>query len=87
MHLLAVRAGLMGNERRAEQAGGFLLHVVDGFDHLDAAGLAATAGMDLRLDDPHRTGKLLGGFHRLIDGERRDAFGTATPNSRSTALA
>ena len=37
----------------------FFLHVVDGFHHLDAAGFAASAGVDLRLHDPNRAGKLL----------------------------
>ena len=71
--LLAVRAGLMRDQRRAEDARGLLLHVVDGFDHLDAAGLAAAAGVDLRLHHPDRAAQLLGALDRLIDGEGRHA--------------
>ena len=40
---------------------------------LDAAALAAAAGVDLRLDDPDRAAELLGGLDRLLDGEGRDA--------------
>ena len=71
--LLAVRAGLMGDQRQAEDARGFLLHVVDGFDHLDAAGLAAAAGVDLRLHHPDRAAEFLGALDRLIDGKGRHA--------------
>ena len=53
--LLAVRAGLMRDQCRAEDARGFFLNVVDGFHHLDAAGLAAAASMNLRLHHPNRT--------------------------------
>ena len=67
--LLAVRAGLVGHERRAEQALGFLLHVVDRLHHLDAAGLAAAAGMDLRLHHQHRQREVARGLHRLLDRE------------------
>ncbi len=69
--LLAVRAGLMGNQRRAEDARGFLLHVVDGFDHLDAAGLTSAAGVDLRLHHPNRAAEFVGSLERLVDGKRR----------------
>ena len=51
----------------------FLLHVVDGFDHLDAAGLAAAAGVDLRLHHPDRAAQFVGALDRLVDGERRHA--------------
>ena len=53
---------------------GFLLHVVDRFDDLDAAGLAAAAGVDLRLHHPDRAAELLRGLHRLFDAERGDAL-------------
>ena len=56
--LLAVRAGLMGDQHRAEQALGLLAHVLDRLHHLDAAGLAAPAGMDLRLDDDDRRAEI-----------------------------
>ena len=32
-----------------------LTHLIDGFCHFDATTLAATAGMDLRFNDPHWT--------------------------------
>ena len=70
---LAVRAGLVRDQRHAEHAGRLFLHVVDGFDHLDAAGFAAPAGVDLRLHHPDRAAQLFGAFDRLIDGERRHA--------------
>ena len=63
------------------------LHIVDGFHHLDAAGLAAAAGMDLRLHDPDRTAKLLRAFDRFVHAERGTPRGTGTPNSRNTAFA
>ena len=56
--LLALRAGLVRDERRAEQALCLLLDVLDRLDHLDAAGLAAPAGVDLRLHDPDRAAEL-----------------------------
>ena len=73
VHLLAARAGLVRDQRRAEQPRRLLSHVVDGLDHLDAAGLAAAAGVDLRLHHPDRAAELLRGLHRLVDAERRDA--------------
>ena len=74
---LALGAGLMRDQRRAEDAGRFLLHVVDRLHDLDAAGLAAAAGVDLRLHHPHRAAERLRGLHRLIDREGRDALGRA----------
>ena len=71
--LLAVRAGLMRDQRRPEDACGFLLHVVDRFDDLDAAGLAAAAGVNLCLHDPDRTAQVLGAVDRLVDAESRNA--------------
>ena len=71
--LLAVRPGLVRDQGRAEEPRRFLLHVVDRFDDLDAAGLAAAAGMDLRLHHPDRPAKLVGGLDRFIDAERRIA--------------
>src|SRR6185436_13754017 len=56
--LLALRAGLRRDESCAEDAGRFLLDVLDRLDHLDAARLAAPAGMDLRLHHPHGAAKV-----------------------------
>ena len=61
---LALRSGLVRHQGRAEDARRFLLHVVDRFHDLDAAGLAAAAGVDLRLHHPDRTAELLGGASR-----------------------
>ena len=58
--LLALGAGLVRDQGRAQDALGFLLDVLDRFDDLDAAGLAAAAGVDLRLHHPDRAGQLLG---------------------------
>ncbi len=73
--LLALRAGLVRDQRRAEDARRFLLHVVDRLDDLDAAGLAAAAGVDLRLHHPDRAAERLRGLHRLVDREGRNALG------------
>ena len=67
LHLLAGRAGLVGDQLHAEHAGGFFAHLVEVRAELDAAALAATAGMDLRLDHPRAVAQLLGGFDRLVD--------------------
>ena len=67
--LLAVRAGLMGHEDGAEQALGLLAHVLGRLHDLDAAGLAASAGMDLRLDDDDRRAEVLCCLDRLLDRE------------------
>ena len=71
--LLAFRSGLMRHQRRAENARRFGLHVVDRFHDLDAAGLAASAGVNLRLHHPHRPAKLLRAADRLVDRECRKA--------------
>ena len=73
--LLALGPGLVRDQRGAEQARGLLLHIVDGLDHLDAAGLAAATGVDLGLHDPDRAAELFGGLDGLLDAERRQALG------------
>src|SRR5262249_35626892 len=65
--------GLMGDERRPEQARGLALHVGDRADHLDAAGLAASAGVNLRLDHPHRAAEIMGALGRIRDREGGNA--------------
>ena len=64
-----MRAGLMRDQRHAQHALGFLLHLLDGFDDLDAAALAAAAGMDLRLHHPDRAAQFLGRRDRFLDRE------------------
>ena len=68
-HHAPLRPGLMGDQRHAQHAGGFALHVVDGAHDLDAAALAAPAGMDLRLDHPDRSAQFLGRRDGFIDRE------------------
>ena len=84
--LLAVRAGLVGDQRRAKQRVASLRHVVDRLDHLDAAGLAAAAGVDLRLDHHDRRASSFAAFTASSTENAGCPRGTGTPNSRSTAL-
>ncbi len=65
--------GLVRDELHAEDLAGALAHFVDRARDLDAAALAAAAGVDLRLHDPHRPAELTSPPHRLVDGERRNA--------------
>ncbi len=51
LHLLSLRAGLVRDELHAEDLLGVLLGLGEVLRHLDAAAFAATAGVDLRLDD------------------------------------
>jgi len=87
MDLLAMRAGLMRDQHGAEQALGLLANLLFRLHQLDAAGLAAAAGMDLCLDDEHRRGQIVRGLDCLFDREAACPRGTGTPNSRSTAFA
>src|SRR5213078_1884849 len=50
--LLAVRPGLVCHQGRAEEPRGLLAHVLDRAHYLDAAGLAAPAGVDLHRKSP-----------------------------------
>ena len=61
----------LGAEHRLARS---LAHVVEGLDQLDAAGLAAAAGMDLRLDHPEVAADGLGRLDRLV-GRAGDAPG------------
>ena len=67
MHLLALRTGLMRDQDRAEQTLRLLAHLLVRFHQLDATGLAASAGVNLRLDDEHRHAELARGLDRLLD--------------------
>ena len=58
LHLLALRAGLVGDELHAEDVLGVQFGVFAGFGDFDAAALAAASGMNLRLDDD--AGRALG---------------------------
>ena len=86
-HDAALGPGLMGHQRLAEQLGGEVARLLGRSHQLDAAGLAAPAGMDLRLDDrlglPER-GERRGG---LLGGDAGLPLGTGTPKRPSTCLA
>ena len=83
--LLAGRAGLHGDQRRAEHFLDELLDLVDRLGEADAAlvagrgflelALAAAAGMDLALHHPERSAELLGGGFGFLGLEDRHALG------------
>ena len=87
-HLLPARAGLVRDQLHAEDLGRALLHLVERLRDLDAAALAAAAGVDLRLDDPHLAAERLRGLDGLVDGKRRNAArnGHAEPAEDLLAL-
>src|SRR5690606_38180118 len=68
LDLFALGAGLVGDERHPQHPPGGLAHVFDRFYDLDAAALAAPAGMDLGLHHPDRSAQLLRLLHRLVGG-------------------
>ena len=68
--LLAVGTGLIGDERLAEQLARDRLGFGAGLGELDAAGLAAAAGMNLRLDDRDRSAEPLGDVVNFFGCER-----------------
>ena len=74
-YFLAFRAGLVGFELHAQDLARDAFHVVNGLGHFDATTLATASGVDLGLDHPHGAAEFLGGFDRLLYGERRDATG------------
>ncbi len=63
---LARFAGLLGHQHPPEQRRGEVAHLLLGPAQLDAAGLAAAAGMDLRLDDPGVAADLAGAVAGLL---------------------
>ena len=69
LHRLALRPGLDRDQPLAEQVLRRVAHLVIGLAQLDAAGLAARAGMDLGLDRPVPTAKLGRGVDSLIGAE------------------
>ena len=69
LDLFALRAGLVGDQAAAQHLVGAGDHLLHGAADLDAAGLAAAAGMDLGLHHPDRTVQLLGdglGLGRVV---------------------
>ena len=71
LHLTALRSGLVGDKCLAEKFGGDLLHLIDRFHHLDAAGLATATGVNLRLHHIDRPAKRLCAGNSLINRESR----------------
>ena len=69
-HLLAVGTGLIGDERLAEQLARDRLGLFGRLGELDAAGLAAAAGMNLRLDDRNGSAEPLGDVVNFFGRER-----------------
>ena len=77
--LLALRAGLFGDQNATQHFLGGGLHIVQRLQHPNAAlgvgaqalesAFAAPAGVDLRLHDPDRAAQLAGGFDRFGDRE------------------
>ena len=63
---------------------GLALHIVDRFDHFDAAGFAAAAGVDLRLHHPDRPAEFVGGLLRFVDAERRQCRAAPARRIRAT---
>jgi hypothetical protein len=72
-HLLALRAGLVRDQLHAQDLRGQLRELGGRARELDAATLAAAAGVDLRLDHPQRAAQPLCGFLGFADAEGRVA--------------
>ena len=68
--LAPLRSGLMRDERHPEHLLGQLLGLVGRFRELDAAALAAPAGMNLRLDDSDAAAKTPGNLAGFLRRER-----------------
>ncbi len=72
-HFLAFRAGLVRDQLHAHDLLSVFLDLLERLGDLDAAALAATAGMDLCLDDPDRAAQGFRGFDSLFDRHARNA--------------
>ena len=81
--MLAVRAGLMRDQNRAEQALRLLGHILDRLHHLDAAGFAAAASVDLGFYPPDRAAELMRGLALSASSTKNAGIprATGTPNS------
>ncbi|MFB0493472.1 hypothetical protein ABIE45_006058 [Methylobacterium sp. OAE515] len=86
LHRLALGAGLVGDEALAEEVLGGVADLVVGPAQLDAAGLAAGAGVDLRLDGPERAAELGGRVDRLVRTERDGPFRDGHAEARKQLL-
>ena len=63
----------MGNQLHPENLRGVGSDFVQRFGHLDAAALASSAGVNLRLDDPDLAAQRLCGLDRVINRKTRNA--------------
>ena len=89
LHLLALRAGLVRDQLHAEDLLRVLFGLIEVFRHLDAATLAAAAGVDLRLD--HDAFSAVGeeaarDFECFIEGVRHLAAGHGNAVLRKDVL-
>src|SRR5262249_12214969 len=69
---LAVRAGLMRDQGRSENACRFFFYVIDRLDDLDTACLTASTGVNLRLHHPYGPAQLFGPLDGFLDAESRN---------------
>ncbi|GAV93496.1 hypothetical protein ADENT20671_0240 [Actinomyces denticolens] len=80
----------MALDAHAEDGGGALSGLLGAAGELDAAGLAAPAGLDLGLDDEQpgpAVEEVLGGGARLLGGGGDDAWQDGTPWRRKRSRA
>src|SRR5690606_11651721 len=70
---LSFRTGLVRLQLHPEDLRRMGAHFVDRAGELDAAALAAAAGVNLRLDDPDRAAERLRRAHRLVHRKARNA--------------
>ncbi len=78
-HLLALGAGLVGDQLHAEDVVGVLAHFVERAGQLDATALAAATGVDLGLHHPDLAAELFGRLDRRIHGNAVEPRGVTTP--------
>ena len=86
--LLAVRTGLVGHQRPAEQFLGRCLGRLGRLDDLDAAGLTAPAGVNLGFDDDDARAQAAGNFVDFLGGKRHLAtrYGHTIPGEDGLGL-
>ena len=77
----------MGDQILAEHLTGARRGLVRGLDHLDAAALAAAAGMNLRFDHAHAAAEFSGRLLRLLGRRGDDAARHDTPKRLRISLA
>src|SRR3990170_910442 len=75
LHALPLRTGLGGDQGPTDHFIGRRAHFFNGVGQLDATGLAAAAGVDLRLDHEAADAEFLGHGHRLFHAVRHAARG------------